>query len=394
MRRKRSTPTGIRVRHARPCPAARDTSASCKCRPSYEAAVYSARDKRQIRKSFPTRAAALAWRADATTAVRKGTMRAPTSTTLREAADAFVAGARDGTIRNRSGDVYKPSVVRGYEQALRDRILPDLGGRRLGDVSRFDLQDLVDRLLADGLDASTIRNALMPLRAIFRRALVRGVVSVNPTQLLELPAVRGTRERTAMPDEMAHLLAALPAADRALWATAYFAGLRLGELRALRFADLDLDDGIPVIRVERSWDQKAGVVAPKSRSGARRVPVVDVLRRLLREHRLLLGHRDGYVFARRDGQPFAPVSVYKRADTAWTIAGIGRITLHECRHSFVSRWLEAGVPKERVKDYTGHAQHDVTERYRHVGEGTLSADLALVNSYFARESDRLFRQAT
>ena len=238
--RSKTSPTRIRVRHARSCPTSGDNSAACKCRPAYEAAVYLARDHRQIRKSFPTLAAARAWRADSTTAVRKGAMRSPTATTLRETADVFLAGAKDGTIRNRSGDVFKPSVIRGYERALRDRILPDLGARRLGDVSRFDLQDLADRLLADGLDPSTIRNALMPLRAIYRRALIRGTVSVNPTHLLELPAVRGRRERTAMPEDMGRLLAVLPVADRALWATAYYAGLRLGELRALRFADLDL----------------------------------------------------------------------------------------------------------------------------------------------------------
>ena len=57
MRRKPSSPTGIRVRHARSCPAG-SAAAACKCRPAYEAAVYSARVKRQLRKSFPTRAAA------------------------------------------------------------------------------------------------------------------------------------------------------------------------------------------------------------------------------------------------------------------------------------------------------------------------------------------------
>lgn len=126
-----------------------------------------------------------------------------------------------------------------------------------------------------------------------------------------------------------------------------------------------------------------GVVDPKSGAGLRRVPLVDVLRRFLREHRLASGRRDGYVFAREDGRPFAPAAVYLRADRAWREAGLARITLHECRHSFVSRWLEAGVPKERVKDYVGHAQHDVTERYRHVSEKALRADVALVNAYLS-----------
>ena len=42
------------------------------------------------------------------------------------------------------------------------------------------------------------------------------------------------------------------------------------------------------------------------------------------------------------------------------------------------------MPKERVKDYVGHAQHDATERYRHVSDGTLIADVAFANAYLAR----------
>jgi len=147
----------------------------------------------------------------------------------REAAEAWRAGAEQGTIRNRSGDRYKPSALRGYEQALRTRVLPDLGGARLSDVTRADLQDLADRLVGEGLDASTIRNAFLPVRAIFRRAVARGEVAVNPTAGLELPAVRGRRDRIASAVEAEQLLAALPVGERALWATAFYAGLRLGE---------------------------------------------------------------------------------------------------------------------------------------------------------------------
>jgi hypothetical protein len=68
--------------------------------------VYSKRDGNKIRKTFATQAAAKAWRDDARTAVRKKTMRAPTATTLEQAAEAWLQGAREGLIRNRSGDPY------------------------------------------------------------------------------------------------------------------------------------------------------------------------------------------------------------------------------------------------------------------------------------------------
>jgi integrase len=195
-------------------------------------------------------------------------MKAPSQLSLRDVAEAWLAGAAEGTIRNRSGDEYKPSVLRGYEQALRNRILPELGGARVSDVTRPDLQDLADRLLAEGLDPSTIRNTFLPVRVLFRRAVARGEVAVNPTTGLELPAVRGRRDRIAAPAEAEQLLDALSASDRALWATAFYAGLRLGELRALRHDDVDLAAG--VIRVRRSWDQRAGEIAPKSRQATSR----------------------------------------------------------------------------------------------------------------------------
>ena len=228
---------GIDVRHGKGC--ASRSGGRCNCRPTYQASVWSAREQKRIRKTFAALADARAWRAEAQTALRRGTLKAPSQVTLREAAEASVAGARDGSIRNRSGDRYKPSVVRGYETSLRLRILPELGARRLSEVRRADLQQLVDRLLGRGVDSSTMRNTLMPLRAIFRRAVARGELAVNPTSALELPAVRGRRDRIVSAEQASQLLAALPERDRPLWATALYAGLRRGELQALRRGDVD-----------------------------------------------------------------------------------------------------------------------------------------------------------
>ena len=68
---------------------------------------------------------------------------------------------------------------------MRIRILPALGSARLADVRRPDVQALVDRLLAEGLSPSTIRCAVLPLRAIFRRAVSRGELAANPCYGIE-----------------------------------------------------------------------------------------------------------------------------------------------------------------------------------------------------------------
>src|ERR671918_3046961 len=124
---------------------------------------------------------------------------------------------RSRRVRTRSGDVYKPSAIRSYDAALRDHVVPRIGRTRLADVQRRDVQRIADDLLAEGRDPSTIRNALMPLRVIFRRAVEDGDVALNPCTHLRLPAVRGRRERIAPPEGAGGLPAALPERDRPIW---------------------------------------------------------------------------------------------------------------------------------------------------------------------------------
>jgi integrase len=397
-----SRSTGIEVRHSRACPARAD--APCRCKPTYQANVWSSREHKRIRRTFATEAAARAWRQDAQVALRRGTMRAPSATTLREAANAWLAGAKDGSVRTRSGDVYKPSALRGYEAALRDRILPALGAVKLSEIQRRDVQDLADRMLAQGLDPSTIRNALMPLRVIFRRAVARGEVAVNPTSAVELPAVRGRRDRVASPSEAVELLEALPERDRALWATALYAGLRRGELLAFRWEDVDLAAG--VLRVERSWDVKVGAIETKTRAGRRSVPTAAALRDYLIEHKLRSGRSEGLVFGRSAERPFNHSSIVRRAATAWKRAraeraggleleagdpraGFEPIALHECRHTFASLMIAAGVNAKAPSTYMGHASVTITlDRYGHLMPGNEDAAAALLDAYLARADTR------
>lgn len=155
--------------------------------------------------------------------------------------------------------------MREYERSLRLHVLPMLGGVRLSRSQRRDVQVLVDGMLSAGADPSTIRNALKPMRVIYRLAIEDGDLAVSPCERLRLPAVRGRRERIASPEEAAALIDALREDDRALWGGAFYAGLRRGELRALLWQDVDLAAGL--IRVERSMSGKGEIGEPKSRAG-------------------------------------------------------------------------------------------------------------------------------
>ncbi|MDP8943141.1 MAG: site-specific integrase [Actinomycetota bacterium] len=213
----------------------------------------------------------------------------------------------------------------------------------------------------------------------------RGELAVNPTTGLELPAVRGKRDRIASPEEAAALIAAVPEGDRALWATAMYAGLRRGELLALRWEEVDLPAGL--IRVERSWDAIEGVIEPKSAVGRRKVPIPSVLREHLIAHRLRSGRSDGLAFGETATRPFQPSKVSLRAAKAWQGAELDPITLHESRHTFASLMIAAGVNAKALSTYMGHANIGITlDRYGHLMPGNEEEAAGLLDRYLAAAS--------
>ena len=376
------SPEGIRVRHSRSCRS--KDGARCNCTPSYEAWVYLKREDRKVRKTFPTLAAAKSWRADALAAANRGKLRGPQPTTLSEAASAFLEGARKGEIPTRSGGRYKPSTLRGYDRALRLRILPALGDVRLSEIARADVQDLADKLTGEGLSASTVQNTLDPLRRIFERAVRRDLVAIDPTETLELRRPDGRRDRIASPAEAVVLLAALPESERALYACAMYAGLRRGELRALRWNDVDLAERR--INVSRGWDDFEGEQDGKSEAARRTVPIVKPLARELAMLKLRTG-RDGddFVFGFTATEPFFPNTVRRRALNAWAEAGLEPIGLHEGRHTCASGLIASGANAKTIQRVMGHASIQVTfDVYGHLMPGGLDEALDKFDAYLDR----------
>jgi integrase len=375
---------------------------SCKCKPRYRASVYSTREGRKILSPmFNGEREAKTWREDTAGAVRDGRKMAPSKQTVREAADAFLAGARDGSIPAAGGGRYKPATLRGYKVGLNKRVLPKLGHKRLSDVQRRDVQDLSDKLTSEGLSASTVQNTLDPLRSIFRRAIRREEgVAVDPTKGLELRRPDGCRDRIASPAEAAELLAALDDDDRALWATAMYGGLRRGELMALRWSDVDLS--AKVIRVQRGWDAIEGEQEGKSAAANRRVPILDVLAPILDAH-FKRGDRvaDALVFGRTPTEPFNPESVRRRALAAWEaenerrvekaegddVDKLSPITLHEARHTCASVLIAAGVNAKALSVIIGHATIAMTfDTYGHLMPNGIDDAAAAANAYLARNA--------
>ena len=361
--------TGIRVRHSRSCTS--PDGGRCNCKPTYQAQAYDTRTGRQVWRAFPTLSAAKLWRQDAQVALRRGTMRPPTAKTIAEAAEVLIAGAHDSTILDRTGKPYKPSTARGYEQLLHAYVVPALGGWKLSELQRPDVQDFVDGLRSQGLSPSTIANILDPLRVIFRRAIRRDEVAIDPTENLDLPAIRGRRDRIEPPEKAHELLAALPDSERAFWAVALFCGLRRGELRGLQWTNIDFDSG--VIRVERSWDPVKGSVDVKTGAGRRAVPMAFVVRRELMAHKQRT-QREGpdLVFGRTKTEAFfaSTIRARARANKAWQEAGLEPITPHEARHCAISYFIAAGLDWKQISTWAGHGDVRQTwNRYGHLVPG-------------------------
>ena len=283
---------------------------------SFQAWVFLPREGRKVYKTFPALKAANAWRASTIHALGRGQLKAPVRRTLREECEDWLARAQRGEISTRSERPYKPSVLRTFSAHLHRYVLPDLGGRRVSEITRRDVQALVDRLRGDGHSGSTVRNIVVALKVVFRRALENDELAVNPTEGLRLPPPAGTRDQVVSATEAERLLRVLPADLRALYATAAYAGLRRGEPRGLKWSDVDLASG--VIEVRRSCDEKEGAIEPKSSKGVRQVPIAPVLRDLLDEHKAATGRGgEDFVFGFRADHPFTPTVVRRRALRTW-----------------------------------------------------------------------------
>lgn len=362
----------------------------------YEASVYLAAEKRKVRKSFHTLAEARAWRREA---LRDdlieqpdtgGGEPEPSGPTLAEYAAEFLAGMESGAVRDRNMDHYKPSTIRSYRRSLVAGVLPELGRYRLAEIRLEDVQGLVKKLMGQGLADSTVRNRLDPLRAIYRLAIEERVVKDNPTLGVKLPRQKNRRSGVSGKGEARKLIAALPRSEQALWACAFYSGLRRGELQALRVRDLDLARN--EIHVRRGWDQDAGEITPKSRAGTRTVPILDALRPFLVGH--LLDTRrggDDLVFGRTEAAPFVPSTVGNRARSVWREAGLEPVTLHQARHTFASVLIDAGITNAKaISEVMGHTSVQMTwDQYGHLFTGSRTEIREKADAYLEAQEPAL-----
>jgi integrase len=369
---------GVNVRHSRSCPAKSwDEEDVCDCTPTFEPWVSIKGKLVYSPQRFTNLAAAKTWRTNAEADKNRGKLRQTPKTTFAEKADELIDGMRQGRVLNRSNRPYKPKVIRDYTSAL-ERLKLDFGPLELAAIRRKDWRAFANEKLADGLSPSRVRNLLMPAQVIYSR-LIEDEDFDLPNPLAGLvKGSGGTRDRVAEPKEALELLEALSSDfDKALWATALYAGPRMGELRALK---VENDHGT-YLEVLHSWDDVEGEIDTKSAAGVRKIPVCDHLRGYLDIYKAGLGRESGLLFGETATQPFNYGRTTRRASKSWKDAGLKQIGLHECRHSFRSFLNAAHVPKFNADVYMGHADGSVSSRYTHLNSGVLADDAAALDAY-------------
>jgi integrase len=238
-------------------------------------------------------------------------------------------------------------------------VLPTLGSStRAQDVTPAHLRAMVDKLTAAGQSGSSVRGAIVATSALFRHAVRRGVVATNPVRLLERgdrpSGKRRTEPRYLDRAAIDKLLAELGNEMRPVAAVMAFAGLRVSEALALRWRDVNLDDGmldVPGTKTEASSqpapltaDLVAERRAHRRRAGAKSLPNV-------RAEALVFSHDRRKVFG----------AVYAAGDRAkLNPDGLPRVSCHELRHSCAGLLFSAGVSAPKVAAILRHSDVRVT----------------------------------
>ena len=149
-----------------------------------------------------------------------------------------------------------------------------------------------------------------------------------------------------------------------------------------------MDFSAGVIRVEKGWDDIEGEIETKGKS-RRRVRIIPTLREALAAHLLRSRRRDDdLVFGVSAASPFDPHKLQRRADAAWKQAGLERITLHPCRHTYASFLIAAGVNAKAVSTYLGHASIQTTyDLYGHLMPGSEAEAGDLLDAFLTRRTE-------
>jgi integrase len=323
--------------------------------------------ERQGERTFATRREADAHLAEIHTTMTRGTWTDPKSREL------TLGTYADDWMKHRALAVGTREL---YEDLIRLHIRPQLGATPLGRISSAEVRRWhSERRGATG--KTRLGHAYKLLKAILNEAVKDGLIPANPCQITGAGSPR-TPERPYMSREQMEVLSrAMPADLRSLVVITFYAHLRLGELLALKRADVDLDKG--TVHVHKAISRtKAGPVEKATKTGnSREVHLPSQALDVLGEHMAATGPAlpTAQVFRHVSGRPLAAHHIrvaWKRAREA---VGMEQFHFHDLRHAGLTYVAQHGASLRHLQSRAGHKTVRAAMIYQHVAE-EMDADLA------------------
>lgn len=255
----------------------------------------------------------------------------------------------------------KPDLADATRNAYRNavkRLPPGFLARRAADVTPMDAQAVADGLRARGLSAHSIQTTMTPLRAACRQAVRWRMLPYSPLDGVMLPTPRKASGSAWSPEEARRFLGHAAGGGHPrwgiVWRTLLATGLRSGELRALRWSDLDA--GRRLLHVNRTVtttvDGRMAIGADaKTPAGRRVVPVSPELTAAM----LALPRASPLIFPSDHGVVLSQGVVHRALRIACAAVGVPAVSPHDLRRTWVVMLRISGVDAEIVRALAGHS---------------------------------------
>ena len=307
---------------------------------------------------------------------RTETLQATTRTEALRERDSRLAAIREGRVAAKDDSTFGTLFdewqdarnlserTREYEQYVLDHHLPTMRDRKVQDISASDVARVL-RSMRDTYSGWTCSAVYKVMKGTFALAIRRGVITRNPMDGLapsERPKQQNAKKIAVLDGATMENLVVSAATER--WKVAIglagFAGLRLGEVRGLRWGDIDFEGN--TISISRSLLPDGTAKSPKSEAGIRTIPLLPGLRRLLLTWKIKSPYTapDDYVVCAVGGVPVMERNLRRALDAAKVGAGLDgieeRLSWHSLRHSYASMLAtDLELPATTLARIIGHA---------------------------------------
>jgi integrase len=251
---------------------------------------------------------------------------------------------------------------------------PWFGARAPEEVDSALLRRFIEAKLVEGLSSSTVRLCVLELSALFSDVVELGHLQANPVRALPRATrrlIRSAHDPRTTPfverlADVRRIFLALPEPVSLAYALGALAGLRNGEVLALRWAHVDLD--------ARRIHVRESVEGPLKDVDSRIVPIQDALHPLLAAWHLRSGGKGRVVQSMRsDGVYLDGNTIRTYLKEALVELKLSPMTWYQAtRHTFASQWVLAGHSLEKLREIMGHSTVQVTERYAHLNPDSFS----------------------